>query len=168
MVEEKIIKLLKAKDQEGLNLLIENYSGILYSVIKKVLIKFPYLQDEVLNDALLGVWDHIDSFDPTRSSFKNWLASVARYKAIDALRREVRHDFQTLDESYQEGQEDAFNKVLIKEIFSYLDEDDRKLFTALFLDGYSYEELAQDLNISKNSLYSRVKRARKKLKEEFN
>lgn len=168
MVEEKIIKLLKAKDQEGLNLLIENYSGILYSIIKRVLIKFPYLQDEVLNDALLGVWDHIDSFDPTRSSFKNWLASVARYKAIDALRREVRHDFQTLDENYQEGQEDGFNKVLIKEIFSYLDEDDRKLFTALFLDGFSYEELAQDLNISKNSLYSRVKRARKKLKEEFN
>lgn len=168
MVEEKIIKLLKAKDQEGLNLLIENYSGILYSVIKRVLIKFPYLQDEVLNDALLGVWDHINSFNPARSSFKNWLASVARYKAIDALRREVRHDHQVLDESYQKSQEDGFNKVLIREIFSYLDEDDRKLFTALFLDGYSYEELAQDLKISKNSLYSRVKRARKKLKEEFN
>lgn len=168
MVEEKIIKLLKARDQEGLTILIENYSGILYSVIKRVLIKFPCLQDEVLNDALLGVWENIDSFDPTRSSFKNWLASVARYKAIDALRREVRHDFQTLDENYQEGQEDAFNKVLIKEIFSYLNEDDRKLFTALFLDGYSYEELAQDLKTSKNSLYSRVKRARKKLKEEFN
>lgn len=168
MVEEKIIKLLAARDQEGLNLLIENYSGILYSIIKKVLIKFPYLQDEVLNDALLGVWENINSFDPTRSSFKNWLASVARYMAIDALRREVRHNYQTLDESYQEGQEDGFNKVLIKEIFTYLDEDDRKLFTALFLEGYSYEELAQDLKASKDSLYGRVKRAREKLKEEFN
>ena len=167
MDEQKIINLLKNKNQTGLLALIENYSGILYSVISKTLINHPYLHEEVLNDTLLAIWDNIESYDANRSSFKNWSASVARYKAIDALRKEIKHSYIQLHPECSNHAEQEYNNVLIKEIFSYLSDEDRELFVSLFLDGYSYEELSHNLGVTKNSLYSRVKRGRQKLKKEF-
>lgn len=36
-----------------------------------------------------------------------------------------------------------------------------------FLEGRTYDELSNELSVSKDVLYSRVKRARKNLKDEF-
>ncbi|MDE6388258.1 MAG: hypothetical protein K2L82_10705 [Lachnospiraceae bacterium] len=38
-----------------------------------------------MNDTLLAVWDNIDSFDPTKSEFQNWLAGVCRFKALSVM-----------------------------------------------------------------------------------
>lgn len=167
MKEKKLINSLKNKDEKALADLIENYSGILKSVIKRVLQSFPDLWDECLNETLMAVWQNIDSYDCNRSSFKNWCASVARYKAIDTLRREVRHNNleEIRDENCYTGNE--FDLVLVKEIFKYLSPEDRKLFEAIFIEGYTYDEMAQKLGVSKDALYSRVKRSRRKIEKEF-
>lgn len=167
MKEKKLINSLKNKDEKALADLIENYSGILKSVIKRVLQSFPDLWDECLNETLMAVWQNIDSYDCKRSSFKNWCASVARYKAIDTLRREVRHNNreEIRDENSYTGNE--FDRVLLKEIFKYLSPEDRKLFEAIFIEGYTYDEMAQKLGVSKDALYSRVKRSRRKIEKEF-
>ena len=167
MKEKKLINSLKNKDEKALADLIENYSGILKSVIKRVLQSFPDLWDECLNETLMAVWQNIDSYDCNRSSFKNWCASVARYKAIDTLRREVRHNNreEIRDENSYTGNE--FDRVLLKEIFQYLSPEDRKLFEAIFIEGYTYDEMAKKLGVSKDALYSRVKRSRRKIEKEF-
>lgn len=167
MKEKKLITSLKNKDEKALADLIENYSGILKSVIKRVLQSFPDLWDDCLNETLMAVWQNIDSYDCNRSSFKNWCASVARYKAIDTLRREVRHNNreEIRDENGYTGNE--FDQVLLKEIFKYLSPEDRKLFEAIFIEGYTYDEMAQKLGVSKDALYSRVKRSRRKIEKEF-
>lgn len=167
MKEKELITSLKNKDEKALADLIENYSGILKSVIKRVLQSFPDLWDECLNETLMAVWQNIDSYDCNRSSFKNWCASVARYKAIDTLRREVRHNNreEIRDENSYTGNE--FDLVLLKEIFKYLSPEDRKLFEAIFIEGYTYDEMAQKLGVSKDALYSRVKRSRRKIEKEF-
>ena len=167
MKEKKLINSLKNKDEKALADLIENYSGILKSVIKRVLQSFPDLWDECLNETLMAVWQNIDSYDCNRSSFKNWCASVARYKAIDTLRREVRHNNreEIRDENSYTGNE--FDRVLLKEIFQYLSPEDRKLFEAIFIEGYTYNEMAQKLGVSKDALYSRVNRSRRKIEKEF-
>ena len=167
MKEKKLITSLKNKDEKAFADLIENYSGILKSVIKRVLQSFPDLWDKCLNETLMAVWQNIDSYDCNRSSFKNWCASVARYKAIDTLRREVRHNNreEIRDENSYTGNE--FDRVLLKEIFKYLSPEDRKLFEAIFIEGYTYDEMAQKLGVSKDALYSRVKRSRRKIEKEF-
>lgn len=167
MKEKKLITSIKNKDEKALADLIENYSGILKSVIKRVLQSFPDLWDECLNETLMAVWQNIDSYDCNRSSFKNWCASVARYKAIDTLRREVRHNNreEIRDENSYTGNE--FDQVLLKEIFKYLSPENRKLFEAIFIEGYTYDEMAQKLGVSKDALYSRVKRSRRKIEKEF-
>ena len=168
MNEKKIIKGIRNRDEKALRAFIDTYGPVMKASIYKVLTFNEEIRMEVLNDSVLAVWDNIDSFDPARSSFKNWCAGIARYKAIDALRKEIRHKSVDLDEVSNYLEDD--NEINIDEsteILKVLDEKDREIFRKLFIEGYSYDDLAKIYDISKAGLYNRVARGRKKIKEEM-
>ena len=167
MDEKKLIELIDNKDEDGLVYFIENYAGLMKSVIVRILYKFPYLHEEVLNDSILSVWDNVKYYDNTKSSFKNWCASISRYRAIDALRKEVRHNSLSLEDVDLASNTDESDKIFVEEVLSYLSDEDRELFIALFVEGMTYDELSKEWNVSKNALYSRVKKGRQKLNKEF-
>ncbi|KGF04779.1 sigma-70 family RNA polymerase sigma factor [Anaerococcus lactolyticus] len=168
MNEEKIIQGIKNRDEKSLRAFIDSYGPVMKASIYKVLTFNENVRMEVLNDSVLAVWDNIDSFDPARSSFKNWCAGVARYKAIDALRKEIRHKSVDLDEvSPYLSTDDDISIDETEEILKVLDEKDREIFRKLFLEGYSYDDLAKVYDISKAGLYNRVARGKKKIKEEI-
>lgn len=167
MNEKKIIQGIKNRDEKSLRAFIDSYGPVMKASIYKVLTFNENVRMEVLNDSVLAVWDNIDSFDPSRSSFKNWCAGVARYKAIDALRKEIRHKSVDLDEvSPYLSTDDDISIDETEEILKVLDEKDREIFRKLFIEGYSYDDLAKVYDISKAGLYNRVARGKKKIKEE--
>ena len=168
MNEKKIIRGIKNRDEKTLRAFIDSYGPVMKASIYKVLTFNEEVRMEVLNDSVLAVWDNIDSFEPARSSFKNWCAGIARYKAIDALRKEIRHKSVDLDEvsNYLEDDEEL-NIDESEQILKVLDEKDREIFRKLFIEGYSYDDLANVYDISKAGLYNRVARGKKKIKEEI-
>ena len=139
MNEKKIIRGIKNRDEKTLRAFIDSYGPVMKASIYKVLTFNEEVRMEVLNDSVLAVWDNIDSFDPARSSFKNWCAGIARYKAIDALRKEIRHRSVDLDEvsNYLEDVEEI-NIDESDEILKVLDEKDREIFRKLFLKKYAH------------------------------
>lgn len=168
MNEKKIIQGIKNRDEKSLRAFIDSYGPVMKASIYKVLTFNENVRMEVLNDSVLAVWDNIDSFDPSRSSFKNRCAGVARYKAIDALRKEIRHKSVDLNEvSPYLSTDDDISIDETEEILKVLDEKDREIFRKLFLEGYSYDDLAKVYDISKAGLYNRVARGKKKIKEEI-
>ncbi len=84
--ENNYIQQLRLHDESALMYVIDQYGALLMSVIRKHLFRLPDMQEECLDDVLMGVWQHIDSFDQERNSFKNWIAAIARYQSIDYLR----------------------------------------------------------------------------------
>ena len=78
MREEKIIKGIKKRNEKALKIFIDTYGPVMKASIYKVLTFNENIRMEVLNDSVLAVWDNIESFDPKRSSFKNWCAGIAR------------------------------------------------------------------------------------------
>jgi len=167
MNEKEIIRGLKRKDERILSAFIEEYAGLMKNVISDRLKVFPNIWEEVLNDSIFAVWENINSYNEKKSSFKNWCASIARYKAIDALRKELRHKSCELDDNLHIKDDRILNLLLIEEIFNYLSAEDKMIFEKIFLEGRTYDELSNELSVSKDILYSRVKRARKNLKDEF-
>lgn len=168
MDDLKIIKGIKNKNEKYLRIFIDTYGPIMKASIYKVLTFNDNLRMEVLNEAVLAVWDNIGSFDPERSSFKNWCAGVARYKAIDALRKEIRHKSVDLDEvaNYLKDDDEIYLDNT-DEILKVLDEKDREIFRKLFIEGFSYNEVAKIYDISKANLYNRVSRSKKKIRKEI-
>lgn len=168
MNENKIIKGIKKKDEKALKIFIDTYGPVMKASVYKVLTFNENLRMEVLNDSVLAVWDNIESYDSKRSSFKNWCAGIARYKAIDALRKEIRHKSVDIDEISNYLSDDKEIKIdETDEILKVLDEKDREIFRKLFIEGYSYEDLAKIYDISKASLYNRVSRGKKKIRKDI-
>lgn len=168
MDDKKLIKKIKERDQDGLLAFVDKYGPSLKGAIYPILRPYPDLLGEVLNESLLAIWDNIDSYDPGRSSLKNWSALVAKYKAIDTLRREIRHQSENLDQIKDQAFEDSYpfeDADEIKNILSYLKTEDQEIFIKLFLQGYSYDDLESLTGLSKDILYNRVSRGKSVLRK---
>lgn len=165
MDEKRIIDGIKIRDEKCLIEFIDLYGKIMKASIVKTIGSRNELVEEVLNDSLLAVWDNIGSFDETRSSFKNRCAGLAKYKAIDCIRRENRHKTLALDRlSGPIAYEEDFDLDEAEEILELLSDEDRDIFVKLFLEGYKYEDLEKETRLSKERLYNKVSRTKKNLR----
>lgn len=161
MDEKQLIKKIKKKDEKALIIFIDTYGKIIKGAIKPILSYKKELIGEVLDDSFLAIWENIESFDPSRSSFKNWCAGVAKYKAIDALRKEIRHKAISTDAISEIPCEDYINLGQIDEILEILDYEDQILLKKLFIEGFSYDDISKQTGIKKPILYNKVSRAKK-------
>ncbi|MDU3152847.1 MAG: hypothetical protein E6706_00990 [Anaerococcus hydrogenalis] len=79
---------------------------------------------------------------------------MPKYKAIDAIRKEVKHDCLDLDDVsafiYDKNLENYDESEKILEI---LPKKDREIFKKLFIEGYSYDDLEKITKIPKDRLY---------------
>ncbi|MFC9445306.1 sigma-70 family RNA polymerase sigma factor [Bacillus cereus] len=157
----------------ALHTAIDRYGDLIYKVVHSILdtAQSKVLVDECVDDILLIVWYNISSYDENRGKFRNWLISVARFKAID-YKRKSNKSYQ-LQEFQQERYEDRKNVNLTKEERDYnfyvlikeLNEEDKKIFIKRYLDEYSVQEIALEFGMTRDTVYSRLSRGRKKLKK---
>jgi len=101
----------------------------------------------------------------------NFIISVAKFKAIDykrkiqkknnviELKEEILRKEEFQDEIDINDQEGFYN--LIKE----LKEKDKEIFIRRYLLDESMEKISKDLNLSKEYIYNKLSRGRKKIKE---
>lgn len=170
MNDQTMISGLKAKDERALKAFIDVYGAVLNGVVRHTLQNHPQLWDEALNDALLAIWQHIDAFDPSRSSLKTWSANVAKYRAIDCLRREIRQEHVAVEDvspflSAADVVRQSEVDDLLDELLTPLSSEDRRIFKALFYDEQSYDEVARHTGLKPSQLYNRVSRGRRKIRQ---
>lgn len=151
-------------------MLIDEYGGLVASVVRKNLGKLINYEEECISDVFLAIWDNIDSFDKDRNSFKNWICVIAKYKAINYKKKylamaetsEINEDIYYIDKNLLSLE----IKEGIEDIFKHLDSKDRDIFIKYYLDGVDAPAIAKENNLSISSLYSRLSRGRKKIREE--
>lgn len=169
MQDELMIKYIKKRKEKGMEILIDNYRGIITSVVRKHLGVLVNYEEECVSDVLLSIWNNIKSFDKDRNEFKNWICAIAKYRAIDYKRRYL-SKIQTLDISNELYYIDtelvkAEIEEEVKEILSHLNERDKELFIKHYLDGEDLESIAFRTNTNVSNLYNRLSRGRKKIRE---
>ena len=138
------------------------------SVIYPYFPNSPEVREEVLNDAILKVWQNIDAYDKTQSEFKNWCAAVAKYRAIDYYRRYHKESFHEIFEEANHIAENITDKLAKERLDNFLaglSTTDRMIFTALYVEGEKTKTLAQKLSLTENAIYKRVQKARQKAKQ---
>ena len=123
---------------------------------------------EILNDGFLKVLTRLESFDRERS-FKAWLGRIMINTALDHYRHEAR---QPVFEDVQVAESLYVNEVALSQLSHYellgmvqqLPPAYRLTFNLAVIDGYSHEEIAEQLGISVGASKSNLSRAREKLK----
>lgn len=173
ITHESLVQELKRKNEDALHFVIDQYGGLIKSIVAHHLYRFNHVHDECIDDILLAVWNHIDSFNEKANSFKNWLAAISKYKAIDYKRKYIKlakkqqHGDYELEINRVNEEQLATKKELSLETEALLEQltpEDRQLFIDYYIDGKDTASLANELSVNKSVIHNRLSRGRRKLK----
>jgi RNA polymerase sigma-70 factor, ECF subfamily len=128
--------------------------------------------EDLISEVFLDVWRQAGRFEG-RSAVTTWLLSIARFKALSALRR--RSD-EELDEETAGAIEDpsddpevALEKkdksAIIRKCLTGLSAEHREIIDLVYYHEKSVEEVAEIVGIPENTVKTRMFYARKKLAE---
>jgi RNA polymerase sigma factor (sigma-70 family) len=142
----------------------------------RCLVDDPALVEEIVQDTFLGVWTGAAGF-AGRASVRSWLFSIARRRAVDALRRRGRHrlrllplDDLTLAETPADAPDPADLAVAaageaeLVAAIARLAPIHREILVLAFGHGLSYPELADILQIPLGTVKSRLNHAKRALR----
>ncbi|GKU83041.1 sigma-70 family RNA polymerase sigma factor [Niallia sp. NCCP-28] len=170
--DRNVVQQLTKRNEKALYYIIDCYGGLIKKVIQKYLYQFESVQEECLDDVLLLVWGNIGSYDERRNSLKNWIAAIAKYKAIDYQRKYQKClDQRDIDDRMVESPfnieahvtENLLSKTT-ERMLSHLKKEDQTLFIKHYGEEKSIDELANETGMEKSVIYNRLSRGRKKLR----
>lgn len=173
--DDDLVKQLKQKNEQALEAVIDLYGGLVKSIVRKHLYQLESCQDECINDVLFAVWKNIDQYDKDRSSFKNWIAAISKYKSIDYKRKyyklllEQQID-ETIIDKYDTEQQALRNELEeeTESILMYLNPQDRTLFFEYYVQEKDINTLSREMEKKPSVLYNRLSRGRKRIKTKLN
>lgn len=101
------------------------------------------------------------------SQFKTWLYRLTVNESLQHLRRNRRWryqalDWETIDESHAGG--DAERKEMLEQSLARIDPELRSIFVLREVEGMSYHEIGEVLQIPGGTVGSRLNRARRELR----
>ena len=151
---QNIVALLArvaSKDAAAFEQVYDATSAKLYGIILRILNRRD-LADEVLQEVYVKIWERAADFDPARSSPITWMATIARNRALDEIRRRVPVSIEEAPEALNVASNDAPPLQAlelsqdVKRLNACLDklEPQRKqLVIEAYLQGATREELSQ-------------------------
>lgn len=173
---KNFIKRLKQKKADAIEYVIEEYMSYLKAIVYKILqpLGDSGAVEECLNDIFLIIWQSADKFDGDEESFKYWLGTIAKYKAIDQFRvinkRKVRESAMPIEDTLMIQKESVQDKIESKEernelllTLSILETLDRDIFMMKYYLQMTNGEIAESLHLSKAAVDNRLYRGKKKL-----
>ena len=159
-------------DRAALRQVYRDTSAKLFAVCMRILHDEAEAED-VLQDVYITVWRRAGTFDPARASPITWLVAVARHRTIDRLRAGAARS-QTLDEAAGVGDDapSALDQIEssdeYRRLMNCLGELELRHAGAVrsaFLEGVTYEELAQRMNVPLGTMKSWIRRSLLRLRE---
>ncbi len=170
MDDNEILLDLINGEEFALDNLSRTYGKLIYGVISKILFNYSEINDidECFNDVLIAIWRNIDCYDSTKGSLRNFLISVAKYKAID-YKRKINKMVITLElkEEIIDAEVNENIEVDNEEFYLLLNslkEEDKNIFIKKYLFEESIDKISRDLGLIKDLVYKRLSRGRDKIK----
>lgn len=155
--EQLLVRDIKDNDVSGFDALYWKYHRAVYTNIIK-LVKDRDTAKDILQEVFIALWVKRSTLDPG-VNIAGWLFTTSYRKCIDHLRHRVAAPFFTgelniADElpDYRKEREQESRFRLVQQAVSRLSPQKRKVFELCKLKGKTYEETAQELNISKHTV----------------
>lgn len=129
--------------------------------------------EEAIQEIYIKIWQKADRYVAGQYSPISWLVAVARNHALDKVRvkRPISEDIDAaldiadLGPSPERQVEQAQDSARIANCLSTLEPDRADAVRGAYLDGFSYEELAQRHAVPLNTMRTWLRRSLIKLKE---
>jgi RNA polymerase sigma-70 factor, ECF subfamily len=161
--------------------LYERYGKLVYS-IAYYSVGDVETAEEITQDVFLNVCKNAHTYRTEKAKVSSWLASIARHRAIDELRRRnVRPEKDQMDwpadvgselmhgipaaESPEQAAETNMDRESLLQMISALPPDQRQALALAFFKGLSHHEISDFLGEPLGTIKSRIRLAMQKLRE---
>lgn len=162
------------RDERAFAALYDATSARVQGLVRRI-VRIPALAEEVVEDTYWQAWRQAPRYEVGRGQVLTWLLAIARSRAIDALRRDERHDHDELQGS--DGVEPVAEDTVADELIEAsrgaervhaalgeLDARSRQLVALAFLRGLTHDEIAAQTGMPLGSVKSLIRRALHKLR----
>lgn len=144
-----------------------------YGFAMSVCVRYTQSRDEALeivNDSFLKVFTKGDQYD-SKYPFKAWFRRIIVNTALDFYRSQQKHYFhENIEEAYEVSSNDSsplsqLNHEEIIMLIQRLPSGYKMVFNLFVIDGFSHEEIGNQLGISVGTSKSNLSRAREALRK---
>ena len=157
-----LVKKAQRGDADAFVELIEQHKQGLYKVAKSYLRCEADIAD-VMSETVLSAYEHIGELR-TAAYFKTWITRILINHCKDLLKSQQRMiTVEELPEAAEAKEEDADRAFM--ELIRELPKEYRMIFLLYYGEGFKTREIAQILDMSENTVKSRLKRGRAKLEQ---
>ena len=164
----------KAQDGDG-----QSYATLLRSLVNPIRAflqhHYPGISDyeDVVQETLLTLHKIRHTYDPARP-FMPWLYAIARHRALDYLRKNIRiHTREVYEEHALESAsavstlDDADGLEVVSEMLAILPEKERAVVQLLKIDQLSVKDVAERLGLSESNVKVIASRSYEKLRKRW-
>lgn len=165
-VDAEVLEGCRANDRSAQQRLYE----ACFDRVSRLIVRIVGAQDaeDLTQQVFLRVFRKIEQFEG-HSTFTTWLYRLTTNEALQHLRKLRRWKFETLiqEPMSPHRQESEFDeeKDLLERALSQLDPELRMIFTLREVEGLSYREIADSMEIPEGTVGSRLNRARRELQQ---
>lgn len=168
MEDEQLILILDKNPNQGWEILITQYSGLLYHIVGGILDNAEDREDAV-SIAFTDAFEKWQEFDLRKGSIKSFLAIIAVRRGIDLKRRKKqelefddeisRSEFGVLDELIKKE-----SKERVLDFLFEMKEPDRSMVIDRYFFGRKSKEMALIYQITSNTIDQKISRALKSMR----
>jgi RNA polymerase sigma-70 factor (ECF subfamily) len=172
---QSLLSRCAAADGDALQRLYALVSPILFACVTRIL-RRRALAEEALQDVFISIWQQAGQFTAVRGRPMAWMMSIARYRAIDLLRRErfaptlvaelpERRSADT--ESESEGGSAAWlpSSELMERCLALLSDMQARCLELAFVDGSSHQDIARLVGSPLGTVKSWIRRGLRSLRQ---
>jgi RNA polymerase sigma-70 factor (ECF subfamily) len=171
--ELRIAAGLRRRDPDAVRALYAEYGPGALALLHDAIRDRGAVED-VYQQVLLEAWQRGRSFDPARASLRTWLATIARSRAIDHLRRRVPepHDPTIPYGSARDQDRTAFepvaqlvDRVTLEQLTGRLTPEEAEVVRLRWQLGMSQRQIAAHTGVPLGTVKSRTASALRRLRE---
>lgn len=179
MAQDEISELLArlaAQDRAALRLLYDRTAPKLTGILVRMLGERSEAED-ALQEVFLRIWTRAAAYDPDKGNGMTWMCAIARNHALDRLRARPTRRGVTLtsaEESLQiadpgmSAEAQAILRAKMEDVlrcFRELPEERARAVRGAYLEGLSYKDLSERLDVPLNTMRTWLRRALISLRE---
>jgi RNA polymerase sigma factor (sigma-70 family) len=178
--EGTLIEQLRQGDEAAFKQIVESSQGLVYNTALGI-VQNPEDAEDVAQEVFVQLYESINSFKG-ESKLSTWLYRITVSKAMDHLRKKKRKKRFAYVQSLFGANEELIhdppdfvhpgvtldNREKAKELFKAIEklpEKQKIAFTLNRIEGLSYQEISEIMNLTVASVESLLHRARKNLKK---
>jgi RNA polymerase sigma-70 factor, ECF subfamily len=178
--DERLLALIREDDREALALFFRRYAGTVRGVAYRVLRDFSEA-DDMLQDIFLLVHRLCGTFDSSKGSARFWILQMTYRRAISRRRYLTSRHFYTrldLDDVETELADPRTSAAKIDElidatsgtgslqkVFEGLSENQQQTMHLFFVEGYTFDEIAEKLGQSRGNIKNHYFRGLERLRK---